>query len=139
MPSDPLEPQYTRMDLMALEAGMPKDEMLVGYDDIRDMDSPRVKALQELAGSLSTRIQSETQKTPEYGLERHLRMRPERSVLGHYLSTGNQLQRTIDGIPMIDPVEVRPEYQQGGQTPLRGMLGFLYREGKSRLWKDIYE
>ena len=111
--------KYTMTDLMALEAGMPKDEMLVGYDDIGDMDSPRVKALQELAGVLSTRIQSETQDTPEYGLERHLRMRPERSVLGHYLSTGNQLQRTIDGIPMIDPVEVRPEYQQGGQIQPR--------------------
>jgi len=138
MPSDPLEPQYSRMDLMALEAGMPKDEMLVGYDDIRDMDSPRVKALQELAGSLSTRIQSETQKTPEYGFESHIRGKPERSVLGGYSRPGG-FDYTIDGIPMIDPVEVRPEYQQGGQTPLRGMLGFLYREGKSRLWKDIYE
>jgi len=93
--------------------------MLVGYDDIRDMDSPRVKALQELAGVLGTRIQSETQKTPEYGLEYHLRGKPARSVLGDYSSYGNRLQRTINGIPMIDPVEVRPEYQQGGQIQPR--------------------
>jgi len=111
--------KYTMTDLMALEAGMPEDEMLVGYDDIRDMDSPRVKALQELAGVLSTRIQSETQKTPEYGLEYHLRGKPARSVLGDYSSYGNRLQRTINGIPMIDPVEVRPEYQRGGQIQPR--------------------
>ena len=111
--------KYTMTDLMALEAGMPEGEMLVGYDDIRDMDSPRVKALQELAGVLGTRIQSETQKTPEYGLEYHLRGKPERSVLGDYASYGNRLQRTINGIPMIDPVEVRPEYQQGGQIQPR--------------------
>ena len=111
--------KYTMPDLMALEAGMPEGEMLVGYDDIRDMDSPRVKALQELAGVLGTRIQSETQKTPEYGLEYHLRGKPARSVLGDYSSYGNRLQRTINGIPMIDPVEVRPEYQQGGQIQPR--------------------
>jgi hypothetical protein len=110
--------KYTMTDLMALEAGMPKDEMLVGYDDIRDMDSPRVKALQELAGVLSYDVQSTAESTPEYGFESHIRGKPARSVLGGYSRPGG-FDYTIDGIPMIDPVEVRPEYQQGGQMQPR--------------------
>jgi hypothetical protein len=114
----------TMKDLMAIESMMPKGEMLVGYEDVFNQDDPKVQARQELAENLRiqtlsefNRLQSEStidgvRKSTNEAQE-YIRSQPERSVMGDYSYPGG-LQRTLGGLPMMEPITVTPSMQHGG-------------------------
>ena len=64
------------------QGGGSAEDMLVGYEDIGNINDPEVRARQKLAGMLGTHVQSTTESSPEYGFEQHIRTKPDLSVLG---------------------------------------------------------
>ena len=118
------EQGYTMGDLMALKANMPKGKMLVDYDDIGNMDDPEVKARQELAEFFNTHVQGETTRKAKTGqpttFRQDTRTKSPFSVLGRRRNAREgrtpTLETTIDGIPMIEPVEV-VGVKNGGEVP----------------------
>ena len=106
----------TMGELMNLGANMPEGANLVGYDDIFNLDDPKVQAREELANTLRTRIQSETSDYQDSEGRNEvsdiIRQQSPYSVVGDLLYSNENrhgYQRLLGGMPMLDPITVTPE------------------------------
>ena len=108
--------EYTTGELMNLKANTPKDAKFVGWDDIFNLDDPKVRANQELAETLQIGVESDYDRYSDNigrnEINYHDRQTSPYSVVGNY-SYGNEnqggVQRLLGGIPMMNPITVTPE------------------------------